>query len=244
MDQALSLYLLGHHSAAGPAGARLRPRPAHACRIHSRRPRHHPAQATRQGERRKDGRDENGRARIRPAHGGTGEARISQAQPRVYLLHLQRLRRPASRGSARKTSAPNPSPGKCSRCSGPFPITSTTTNCSAPKGLLLRHLSSVHKVLTQTVPDSAKNDAVREMELYLGTMIRQVDSSLLDEWEKMRDPNYLPRGDAGSPPARRGGSGRRYHARHQSVHRGHSQPHFHFPARPGHRRLRAGPCRI
>jgi hypothetical protein len=30
------------------------------------------------------------------------------------------------------------------------------------------------------------------MELYLGTMIRQVDSSLLDEWERMRDPNYRP----------------------------------------------------
>jgi hypothetical protein len=28
------------------------------------------------------------------------------------------------------------------------------------------------------------------MELYLGTMIRQIDSSLLDEWEKMRDPDY------------------------------------------------------
>jgi len=28
------------------------------------------------------------------------------------------------------------------------------------------------------------------MELYLGSMIRQVDSSLLDEWEKMRDPNF------------------------------------------------------
>ncbi len=40
------------------------------------------------------------------------------------------------------------------------------------------------------MPDAAKNDAVREMELYLGTMIRQVDSSLLDEWEKMRDPSY------------------------------------------------------
>jgi hypothetical protein len=47
----------------------------------------------------------------------------------------------------------------------------------------------------QTVPDAAKNDAVREMELYLGTMIRQVDSSLVDEWEKMRDPNYRPRGE-------------------------------------------------
>ena len=30
------------------------------------------------------------------------------------------------------------------------------------------------------------------MELYLSTMIRQVDSSLLDEWEKMRDPSYRP----------------------------------------------------
>jgi superfamily II RNA helicase len=58
------------------------------------------------------------------------------------------------------------------------------------EGLLLRHLSRVHKTLTQGVPDAAKNDAVREMEIYLGTMIKQVDSSLLDEWEKMRDPNY------------------------------------------------------
>ena len=60
------------------------------------------------------------------------------------------------------------------------------------EGLLLRHVASVHKVLVQTVPDAAKNDAVRELELYLGTMIRQVDSSLLEEWERMRDPNYQP----------------------------------------------------
>jgi hypothetical protein len=58
------------------------------------------------------------------------------------------------------------------------------------EGVLLRHLNSVFKVLAQTVPDAAKNDQVREMELYLGTMIRQVDSSLIEEWEKMRDPNY------------------------------------------------------
>jgi hypothetical protein len=71
--------------------------------------------------------------------------------------------------------------------------------------VLLRHLSRVHKVLAQTVPDAAKNDAVREMEIYLGTMIRQVDSSLLDEWEKMRDPNYHRAETQGSAarPARR-----------------------------------------
>src|SRR3981189_1462211 len=39
------------------------------------------------------------------------------------------------------------------------------------EGVLLRHLSTVHKVMMQTVPDAAKTDAVREMELYLGTMI-------------------------------------------------------------------------
>ena len=58
------------------------------------------------------------------------------------------------------------------------------------EGVLLRHLNSVFKVLTQTVPESAKTDPVKEMELYLGTMIRQIDSSLLDEWEKMRNPSF------------------------------------------------------
>ena len=58
------------------------------------------------------------------------------------------------------------------------------------EGVLLRHLNSVYKVLAQTVPETAKTEAVKEMELYLGSMIRQVDSSLLEEWEKMRDPNY------------------------------------------------------
>ncbi len=64
------------------------------------------------------------------------------------------------------------------------------------EGLLLRHLSGVHKVLAQTVPDAAKNDTLRDMEAYLSAMLRQIDSSLLDEWEKMRDPNYQPRGES------------------------------------------------
>ncbi len=68
------------------------------------------------------------------------------------------------------------------------------------EGVLLRHLASVYKVLTQTAPDSAKNEAVREMELYFGAMIRQVDSTLLDEWERLRDPNYIPR-EAAAPVA-------------------------------------------
>jgi hypothetical protein len=62
------------------------------------------------------------------------------------------------------------------------------------EGLLLRHLNSVYKVLSQTVPDGVKNDEAIEMELYLRQLLSQVDSSLADEWERMRDPEYQPRG--------------------------------------------------
>jgi hypothetical protein len=60
------------------------------------------------------------------------------------------------------------------------------------EGLLLRHLNSVYKVLSQTVPDGVKTDEVTDMEWYLRTLLRQVDSSLEDEWERMRDPGYRP----------------------------------------------------
>ena len=60
------------------------------------------------------------------------------------------------------------------------------------EGILLRHLSNVYKVLQQTVPDLAKDDGVLEIEHYFALMLREVDSSLIQEWEKMGDPNYRP----------------------------------------------------
>ncbi len=60
------------------------------------------------------------------------------------------------------------------------------------EGLLLRHLNSVYKVLSQTVPDGVKTSEVTDVELYLRTLLSQVDSSLADEWERMRDPGYQP----------------------------------------------------
>ena len=60
------------------------------------------------------------------------------------------------------------------------------------EGVLLRHVSSVYKVLAQTVPDTFKTEPVQEMEAWLAGMLRSIDSSLLDEWERLRDPNYKP----------------------------------------------------
>jgi hypothetical protein len=54
------------------------------------------------------------------------------------------------------------------------------------EGLLLRHISTVHKALSQTVPDSVKNSELFEMETYLGALVRQVDSSLLERWAEMK----------------------------------------------------------
>ncbi len=66
------------------------------------------------------------------------------------------------------------------------------------EGLLLRHLASVYKVLSQTVPDAAKTPEVLEMEWHFRTLVQGVDASLADEWERMRDPDYVPLARTGS----------------------------------------------
>ena len=54
------------------------------------------------------------------------------------------------------------------------------------EGLLLRYLTDVYKTLEQSVPDAAKDEEVFYMSTYFGEMVRGVDSSLLDDWEKLR----------------------------------------------------------
>jgi plasmid stability protein len=58
--------------------------------------------------------------------------------------------------------------------------------------VLLRHLSEVYKVLSQTVPPAAKTEDLIEAEAFFEDILCNVDSSLLDEWKKLRDPEYVP----------------------------------------------------
>jgi hypothetical protein len=55
------------------------------------------------------------------------------------------------------------------------------------EAVLLRHLSEVYKVLVQTVPPSLKTEEVEEAKSFLEEIVRGVDSSLIDEWERLRD---------------------------------------------------------
>ena len=53
------------------------------------------------------------------------------------------------------------------------------------EGLVLRYLADTYRALRQTVPDEAKTDELVDVEEWLGELVRQVDSSLLDEWEAL-----------------------------------------------------------
>jgi hypothetical protein len=59
---------------------------------------------------------------------------------------------------------------------------------SRSEGLVLRYLADAYKALRQTVPDEAKTEDLADLIEWLGEIVRQVDSSLIDEWERLRNP--------------------------------------------------------
>jgi hypothetical protein len=60
------------------------------------------------------------------------------------------------------------------------------------EGVLLRYLSQVWKTLEQTVPAAARTDEVLDVMAHLRSLLRDVDSSLLEEWEALADPSRRP----------------------------------------------------
>lgn len=60
------------------------------------------------------------------------------------------------------------------------------------EAVLLRHLSEVYKVLDHTVPPALMTEELEEASTFFGTMLRGIDSSLIDEWERLRNPDAVP----------------------------------------------------
>jgi len=71
------------------------------------------------------------------------------------------------------------------------------------EGLVLRYLSDAFRAVRQTVPDDAKDEELYDVIEWLGELVRQVDSSLVDEWAELIDPAaHLPEDErAVVPPA-------------------------------------------
>jgi superfamily II RNA helicase len=64
------------------------------------------------------------------------------------------------------------------------------------EGLLLRYLSDTYRALRQTVPEAVRTDELDDVIEWLGETVRQIDSSLLDEWEALTDPDSVARAAA------------------------------------------------
>ncbi|HEY6931787.1 MAG TPA: DUF3516 domain-containing protein [Marmoricola sp.] len=72
------------------------------------------------------------------------------------------------------------------------------------EGLLLRYLSDAYRTLRQTVPEAHRPPQLDDLIEWLGETVRQTDSSLLDEWQALTDPEHRPAtlDDAAAPPPR------------------------------------------
>ncbi|MFJ4172846.1 DEAD/DEAH box helicase [Microbacterium sp. NPDC089696] len=53
------------------------------------------------------------------------------------------------------------------------------------EGVVLRYLSDAYRAAAQTIPEELKDEDLHDLIEWLGELVRQVDSSLLDEWEEL-----------------------------------------------------------
>jgi superfamily II RNA helicase len=60
------------------------------------------------------------------------------------------------------------------------------------EGLVLRYLAEAYRALRQTVPEEARTEELADLIEWLGELVRQVDSSLIDEWERLCNPADAP----------------------------------------------------
>jgi hypothetical protein len=60
------------------------------------------------------------------------------------------------------------------------------------EGLVLRYLSDAYRAIRQTVPTEAQTPELLDIIAWLGELVRQVDSSLVDEWESLINPVVDP----------------------------------------------------
>ena len=60
------------------------------------------------------------------------------------------------------------------------------------EGLVLRSLADAYKALRRSVPPSAMTEELEEIVEWLGALVRQVDSSLLDEWTALTSGTAVP----------------------------------------------------
>ena len=73
------------------------------------------------------------------------------------------------------------------------------------EGVLLRYLSQVYKTMAETVPVAARTEEVMDILAHFRALLRDVDTSLIEEWESLTQPGRRAAGPRGRAPGRRSG---------------------------------------
>lgn len=66
------------------------------------------------------------------------------------------------------------------------------------EGVVLRYLAEAYRAMRQTVPEEHRTEEVAQITQWLGQVVRSTDSSLLDEWERLSNPE-VDLGDDADP---------------------------------------------
>ncbi|AKE41384.1 helicase family protein [Corynebacterium kutscheri] len=64
-----------------------------------------------------------------------------------------------------------------------------TYNVARSEGVALRYLTDIWRTLEHSVPPEYRTAELEDIIIWLGELIRQVDSSLVDEWAQLSDPD-------------------------------------------------------
>ena len=65
------------------------------------------------------------------------------------------------------------------------------------EGVLLRYLNQAYKAMAQNIPEADKTERLHDVIAYLRGVITRTDSSLVEEWENLHEPEH---GQTGPPP--------------------------------------------
>ncbi|MFC4806152.1 DEAD/DEAH box helicase [Falsarthrobacter nasiphocae] len=68
------------------------------------------------------------------------------------------------------------------------------------EGVLLRYLSDAYRTLSHLVPEELLTEDLSDLIAWLGEVVSQTDSSLLDEWEKLSHPEDADDDEPAAPP--------------------------------------------
>ena len=128
--------------------------------------------------------------------------------------------RTATSSTRRSTRSPIATPGSARRTCGPKSVAREmyegfasfddyvrSYGLERSEGVLLRYLSQVYKTMAETVPLPARSEEVMDILAHFRTLLRDVDTSLIEEWESLTQPGRARPAPGGRAAGRRSGGG-------------------------------------